>query len=309
MAEDSGSRPDPPGFAPLPPGRFVDLPLRGRNFIREVTGPAGAPPVLLLHGLTANADLNWFAAFPALGERYRVIAPDQRGHGDGPRPDRIALADMADDAAVLIDHLGLGPTRVVGYSMGGAVAQLLWRRHPDAVAGLVLCATAADHRVSSVRGRLVEQPIRHLLGWAGRTLPAAARRRLVELAQRGTLARVQAQVGRDDPLQRWGAQQLLRSDPLLVAAAGAALRRYHSEAWVASIDVSAAVVVNRHDTVVPTGRQQRLAELIGAEVHEVDAGHGAFIEDPDVFVPALLAACRSVEADQGQSGSHPLRTV
>ena len=53
----------------------------------------------------------------------------------------MRLADCADDMAALIDELGTGPVIAVGYSMGGPIAQLLWKRHPEKVAGLVLCAT------------------------------------------------------------------------------------------------------------------------------------------------------------------------
>ena len=72
-----------------------------------------------------------------------MVAPDLRGHGRGIRSRRpFRLEDCADDLAALVEQLGCGPVVVVGYSMGGLVAQLLWRRHPDLVAGLVLCSTA-----------------------------------------------------------------------------------------------------------------------------------------------------------------------
>jgi pimeloyl-ACP methyl ester carboxylesterase len=51
---------------------------------------------------------------------------------------------VADDVAAVLEHLGVGPAVAVGYSMGGAVAQLLWQRHPQTVRGPVLCATAAS---------------------------------------------------------------------------------------------------------------------------------------------------------------------
>jgi len=61
---------------PLPPGRIVDLPGRGSTFVREVPAPVPtAPTVVLLHGWTANADLNWFSCFGSLGRYARIVAP------------------------------------------------------------------------------------------------------------------------------------------------------------------------------------------------------------------------------------------
>ena len=128
---------------PVPLGRRVALAGRGRTFVREVAGPPGAPTVLLVHGLGASGGLNWFRTFETLGAEFRVLAPDLRGHGRGVRsPQAFRLADCADDLAALLDVLAPGPVLVAGYSMGGPVAELLWRRHPERVAGLVLCATA-----------------------------------------------------------------------------------------------------------------------------------------------------------------------
>ena len=59
---------------PLPPGRSVTLPGRGTMFVRDTGGPAEAHVVMLLHGLGATASLNWFTAFPALEDRFRVVA-------------------------------------------------------------------------------------------------------------------------------------------------------------------------------------------------------------------------------------------
>src|SRR5688572_28316008 len=122
----------------LPSGRHIELAGRGTTFVREAPGPEGAPTVLLLHGWTANADLNWRTAFPALARSFRVIALDQRGHDRGIRDSRsFRLEDCADDAAALVTQLGIQRVIPVGYSMGGPVAQLLWQRHRDLVDGLV----------------------------------------------------------------------------------------------------------------------------------------------------------------------------
>ena len=67
----------------LPPGEFIDLPERGRLFVRRTAGPPGSPTVVLLHGWTVTADLNWYPAFEPLSQRASVVAFDHRGHGQG----------------------------------------------------------------------------------------------------------------------------------------------------------------------------------------------------------------------------------
>ena len=128
----------------LPPGAAMDLPGRGTTFVRTLDGPLGAPTVVLLHGWTATADLNWFTCYQPLAEHFRVVALDHRGHGRGIRSRKIfRLEDCADDAVAVCDVLGIDSFIPVGYSMGGPIAQLIWQRHRQRVAGLVLCATSA----------------------------------------------------------------------------------------------------------------------------------------------------------------------
>ena len=102
----TGVVPEPP----LPRGERIELDGRGTTFARVIDGPPGAPTVVLLHGWIASGGLNWFTAFGPLSQRYRVIAPDMRGHGRGIRSRRrFRLADCADDVAALLDHLGAEP--------------------------------------------------------------------------------------------------------------------------------------------------------------------------------------------------------
>src|SRR5215208_4336494 len=194
---------------PLPMGRRVDLPGRGTTFVREVPGPPGAPTLLLLHGWIASAGLNWFRAFDELGERFRVIAPDLRGHGRGLRARRrFRLSDCADDAAALLDELDTGPVIAVGYSMGGPVAQLLWKRHRDKVQGLVLCSTGH----AFVPGR------RERFVFASAMAALAGTTRLGQLAAQLPSKQVQKMLpvreGRARPtsLQRWAAAEMRRHD-------------------------------------------------------------------------------------------------
>ena len=137
----------PPVPPALPPGRVMNLPGRGEVFVRDSGGTSGSPAVLLLHGWTVSADLNFFAAYAGLAESYRVIALDLRGHGRGMRSiEPFSLEDCADDAAVLLEQLEAGRVIVVGYSMGGPVGLLLTRRHREQVAAVVMQATALEWR-------------------------------------------------------------------------------------------------------------------------------------------------------------------
>jgi 3-oxoadipate enol-lactonase len=130
----------------LPEGRTLLAPGRGELFYRRHQHPdPDAPTVLLLHGWTASGDLQFFTVYEALAARCSFITIDHRGHGRGLRSDhRFELDDVADDAAALIESLGVGPVIAVGYSMGGPVAMLLARRHPQLVRALVVQATALE---------------------------------------------------------------------------------------------------------------------------------------------------------------------
>jgi 3-oxoadipate enol-lactonase len=125
--------------------RLVELPGRGVTRVWELTGPPGAETLMLIHGLTFTAELNWAKVFAPLARHFRVVAIDLRGHGDGiSAGSRFRLEDCADDIAALAQTLGIGTFVAVGYSMGGMVAQLLYRRHPSLLSGLVLCCTARN---------------------------------------------------------------------------------------------------------------------------------------------------------------------
>ena len=108
----------------------------------SVSDQGQGEPVLLLHGLAASADLNWRAPGiirALLGQGYRVIAPDARGHGGSSSPaDGVYGARLVADAVAVLDALGVQRAHVVGYSMGGMTGLALTARHPERVRSLVL---------------------------------------------------------------------------------------------------------------------------------------------------------------------------
>lgn len=100
-------------------------------------GRPDASVILLLHGLDESGDA-WKHVAPALGEHFRVIAPDARGHGDSEWTEDYSFEAMRDDVVRLMDALGVLAALVVGFSMGALTAYLLAATEPDRVRLLVL---------------------------------------------------------------------------------------------------------------------------------------------------------------------------
>jgi pimeloyl-ACP methyl ester carboxylesterase len=287
---------DAVGGPPIPLGRRVELEGRGTTFVREVTGPPGAPTLLLSHGWIASAGLNWFQVFDALGGHFRVLAVDHRGHGRGLRSwSRFRLADCADDAAALLDVLGTGPVIAVGYSMGGPISQLLWHRHRDKVSGLVLAATSH----SFVKGAREQYTFTTAMAAAAGTTRLGmlagswAAWPVTRLFPRA--APVVAAPQRAGSMQSWAAAEMRRHDPRHVLEAGHAIGTYDARPWIGQVDVPTTVLVTTDDKAIRPDDQRRLTEAIPeATEHEVADGH-MLCAKPQFAAP-LLAACLDVAA-------------
>jgi pimeloyl-ACP methyl ester carboxylesterase len=93
-------------------------------------------------GLGAN-HLSWTAQVPVYSREFRVIVFDNRGTGrsDFPADAEYTIPVLADDAAALLDALGVESAHVYGISMGGMIAQEMALRHPEKVTSLILGAT------------------------------------------------------------------------------------------------------------------------------------------------------------------------
>ncbi len=267
---------------PPPGGRVAALPGRGRMYVRVQRGPADAPAVVLLHGWIASGGLNWFQVFEPLRDRYRVMAPDLRGHARGIRSRRhFRLCDCADDVAALLRQRRMRGAIVVGYSMGGTVAQLLWRRHPELVGGLVLAATSA-------------RPLRNVgLGYTvmGLMEGAALAGRAAAIRRRATRRRRR----RDDDAQLagWARAEMRRHDLRHLLEAAAELGRYDASGWLHEIDVPTSVVATDRDAAFPIAHQVAMAkEIRGARVHKLAGGHLSFAKPS--FGTAIRQAIDSV---------------
>lgn len=284
------SRVTPLPQADIPAGELVDLPDRGCTYLVDLPGPTpDAPSVLLLHPLGCTGLLGWFPSLSALTERYRVVVMDQRWHGRGICSERFRLADCADDAAAVIEELGLDPAIVVGYSMGSVVAQMTWYRHPDLVDGLVLCASTDSFRNSST------ERVFHF----GMGMTMAGLRGMAHARSEAVVARAQDREdgGLVSDLHGWALAEFRSTSPWAVGQALGKLGRFSSRGWIGDVDVPSAVVVTARDRAIPAERQRALAMSIpGATMHEVDGGHACCVLGHERFLPGLLEACQSVTA-------------
>jgi len=216
-----------------------------------------------------------------LGQEFRVLAPDLRGHGRSVCKGPFRLADAARDVAGMLDGMGIERAIVFGYSLGGTIAQLVARDFPQRVSGLVLSATAARfgprgvarlpmRAASSASSLATHLPLRR--AWF-RPLPDEAD------AAGGSWS--------------WFMAEMRGCHPQHIVAAGGELERFDSRSWLPTLDMPATVIVTRKDRVVPPDSQRRLAQLIpGGQTLEIDAGHVSPGMAPEVFGPAALEACR-----------------
>src|ERR1700674_1457853 len=126
--------------------------VNGTSFVYRETGEKNGIPVVLLHHLTAVLD-DWDPrTIDGLAQKHRVIAFNNRGGGGskGTTPDTIHY--MATDAVAFIRGLGLRKTDLLGFSLGGFIAQVIAQKHPDLVRRMILAgtSTAGGEGVSNV---------------------------------------------------------------------------------------------------------------------------------------------------------------
>jgi pimeloyl-ACP methyl ester carboxylesterase len=254
----------PPQLHPLRiPGRTVFV--GDEEYLVRELGPDEGIPILLIHGLAGSSLTEWYQVAPKLATDRRVIVVDHRGHGLSARGDlRFEVADDADDVVGVLDALGVSQVDVVGYSMGGVIAQALAMRNPGRVRKLVLIATFATHSRSYKWLRWVGTAVAR--AWERLTGYGAPEVRSGYLLARGAVRPEHA---------RWMWRETLRNDVESGSQATFALLRFDSRDWVGKLAVDTMVVIPSSDFLVPTKWQHHLAEAIPhAKVVEVEgAGH------------------------------------
>ena len=261
------------------PGRSVFV---GRHefFVRELGDP-GAPVLVLIHGWNFDGEMAFHKLAPILADRYRVVVPDLRNHGKSDRiRGRFEIADLAEEVDAIIDALGIDkPVAVLGYSMGGMVAQELALRHPESISALILGATAA-------RPMHALRPVSFLLFRITRAIARISRAEAVWASF--LVLRRNGLIGAEDEAWMW--DSLLARDANLYHEAAYAIWRFDTRDRIGGLTVPTMVVIPQRDTVVRVSTQEELASLIpeAPVVRLPNLGHESILADPEGFAGAVF---------------------
>ena len=258
--------------------------------IRYFVG-GGGPSLVLVHGLGGAAS-NWVELTPTLARSYRVLALDLPGHGgSSPLPTAPSLTPFADVVRAVAEREALLPAAVVGHSLGGLVGLRLALRHPDAVRGLVLAASAGIS--SGTRAREV----------AVTTLVLARPARLVAPFRR-LVARLEwlrypvfgfFEVS-DPAALSAGAVEGFLAGPALhtdVLSAGRALVADDPRVDLGAVRCPCLVLAGARDRMVPVADAIEYARRLRAPLRIVpDCGHLVIAERPDACFDAIAELLR-----------------
>ena len=244
----------------------------------RLDGPEDAPVLVLSSSLGTSLEM-WEGQLPALGERFRILRYDQRGHGASPAPPGpYTIAELAGDALELLDRLGLERVSFCGVSLGGMVGLRLAVDAPARIERLALCCTSAHmpppetwtERAAVVRAKGTSAVVEASLE---RWFTPAAPGEVVERARRGLLA--------TSPEGYAGCCE---------AIAGHDLRdRLHL------VRAPTLVIAAEDDPSAPPDHGALIAEAVdGARLLVLNEGrHLVNVERPEAVTPALLEHLRA----------------
>ncbi len=243
----------------------------------EITGPAGAPVVVLASSIGTTAAL-WDPQVGGLADQFRVLRYDHRGHGRSEvPPGPYAIAELGADVVALLDQLDLERVSFCGLSLGGMVGMWLATHAPERIDRLALACTAPQLGPPEM--------------WADRAATVRAE---------GTAALV------EPVLQRWFTADFVERHPVTVERVAAMLRATPAEGYAAccdairvmdqradlpSITAPTLVLAGADDPSTPPAVAQSISAAIPGSTLVVlpGAAHLANIAQPELFGAALRA--------------------
>jgi 2-succinyl-6-hydroxy-2,4-cyclohexadiene-1-carboxylate synthase len=241
-----------------------------------------APVLVLLHGFT-NSGASWEPVISGLGERYRALAPDIRGHASASDRQPVTLAAVIDDVAALTP----GPFTLVGYSQGGRIALHVALALPDRVTRLLLIGASPGIEDAAERAERRAADARLAEEVESMTTEEFAR----QWAQTPILSDIPPDIA------AMSHQDRLRSTPQGLASALRGLGTGSLPSlWerLPELRMPVALVTGERDTKFTALAHEMAARIPDVSVTIVPgAGHAVHLERPDAVVQAL----RSVPGD------------
>lgn len=230
-------------------------------------------PFVLLHGYPLDRSI-WAPVARLLEERVDLILPDLRGFGESELPaGEATLADMAEDLAALLDHLKIRQAVLAGHSLGGYIAQVFARAHPERVLGLGLVASqSAADTPERRQGRFETAEL---------------------VRQKGVAVVADSMPARLTPnleLQKQLRELILRQRPEgIVSALHALAGRPDCTPYLADYRFHVSVVHGLDDAMIPIERARELQAAVrqGYLVELKGVGHMPMMEAPRTTAEAL----------------------
>jgi 3-oxoadipate enol-lactonase len=244
-------------------------------------------PIVLIHGYPFNRSL-WNEQVAALSNSYRVIAPDLRGFGESEASDSATMNQMAQDVALLLNHLEIARATIAGLSMGGYVALAFYKQLPSRVRALILADTRAQADNEEAKQTRAQQADKALNEGMGGIADAM----LPKLLTPETVSK------RPEIVKRVR-DMIVKTKPQGAAAALLGMaEREDQTAMLAKISVPALIIVGAEDAITPVADSEKMHQSIAGSRLVVlkNSGHVSNLERTEQFNQALLDFMK--ESDQ-----------
>lgn len=239
-------------------------------------------PLVLIHGLSMASD-TWFNQVPILSQKYQVIVFDNRGVGQTDAPDEDYSTEMmADDIATLLQFLNVDNAHILGFSMGGMIAQVVALKYPELVKSLILNATAAQ---LPAKAKYIVQHWLRMLN-ENVSLETRVREGLLWVYtdnffenDEAVTAAVDLAGNQPHPLSKHG-----------FAGQVAALMKYDMRSQISQISAPTLVLVGGDEILIPLECSEELTDKIPkSELVVLErGGHNCWMEFPELFNQAVM---------------------
>ncbi len=253
----------------------------------DLTGPEGAPVVVLIHGLGLTRGCTWGAIAPVLAQEFRVLSYDLCGHGETVLPVVTpSLTLLSEQVIALLDELAIAQAALVGFSLGGMINRRVVMDHPARVTGLGI-VNSPHARGEEAQARVEAQARDAGAGGPGATVDAALERWLTpefRAGQAERVAQIRAVVMTNEP-KNYAAHRVVLAEGVTDLIRP-----------VPPIDKPALIMTGAHDSGSTPNMSRAMAdEIPNAQVIIVPGlQHLGLIESPKAFTRPLLDFLRRI---------------